>query len=452
MTTNRIKLNHLTGLVLVFGLANVAGAQTNTQIASVEAPSAVLAKATETSSAASAGTVGGGTVSKATLPEWETTLHRWVDINEMDFSTRYRTVTDSNGAHEFNQGQQRAILDGRVKFDEAGKYALMFHASTGKYFNWAYADFIGGGNKQAYALEAAKMDPTQQYVFGEALELSPASVAASGNSGGWSFYVRRLYLDASPVSWLNVQYGSLDIDRGAASEITTYDNDGYIAGERITIKKPSLLFVDELSATWAYIGDLYTPNFFARGERLSQSNYHQFLMRKALWNKRVDASADYTWQYGAQTLRQAIAVRTPEAKFTDSVRFEAYQRINFIYFPDTTVAIDRANGWAVSFDKHLTKRGRIEYGYADIDPGYAEYTPEGIAAILGLASNGDAYGIGKRYYLRPTVNVTKSLAITGFYTHTFDTSTTAFAEYWNKQALNVGFVWDMKKEIFRDGK
>jgi len=390
-----MKLNNWAGLVLVLGLANVAGAQMVAAVDAVDAPSAVLEKATEASSAAGTGTVGGGTASKATLPEWETTLHRWVDINEMDFSTRYRTVADSNGAHEFNQGQQRAILDGRVKFDEEGKYSLVFHASTGKYFNWAYADFIGGGNKEAYAQEVAKMDPTQLFVFGEVQSGSAASVAASGNSGGWSFYVRRLYLDASPVSWLNVQYGSLDIDRGAGSEITTYDNDGYIAGERITIKKPSLLFVDELSATWAYIGDLYTPNFFARGDRLSQSNYHQFLMRKALLKKRVDASADYTWQYGTQTLREAIAVRTPEAKFTDSVRFESYQRINFNYFPGSTVGIDRANGWAVSLDKHFAKRGRMEYGYADIDPGYVDYTAESIAAILGLAS-GSGTTCGRR--------------------------------------------------------
>jgi len=48
--------------------------------------------------------------------------------------------------------------------------------------------------------------------------------------------------------------------------------------------------------------------------------------------------------------------------------------------------------------------------------------------------------------------VTNSLEITGFYTHSFDTTVNPIAQYWNKQALNVGFVWNLKKEIFRDGK
>jgi hypothetical protein len=181
---------------------------------------------------------------------------RWVDLREMNFSLRYRSVFDSNNAHEYNQGQQRGILDGKLKFDKQGKYGAVFHASTGKYFNWAYADFMGGGNSQGLALEYAKATPLQ-------LAAIEAYLPAAEQSGGWSFYLRRLYLDAEPVSGLELQFGSLDINRGDASEITTYDNDGYISGERILIKKPQRVFFDEISLTNAYFGDLYTPNFFA---------------------------------------------------------------------------------------------------------------------------------------------------------------------------------------------
>ena len=118
----------------------------------------------------------------------------------------------------------------------------------------------------------------------------------------------------------------LDIDRGAASEITTYDYDGYVAGERLLINRPDKLFFDEAAVTYAYLGDLYVPNFFARGERLAHSDYHQFLLRKQI-KTRINASFDYTWQNASNTLREAVEARIPEARVVDSVRFEAYERL-----------------------------------------------------------------------------------------------------------------------------
>ena len=428
--------------------ASCAGAQ---EVAAVDAPQPAAVRMDvhmdmpSSESAATAAVVQ--PVAPSPAPDWKPKFRRWVDLNQMDFSLRYRAVADSNGAHQFNQGQQRSIIDGRFKFDPEAKYSIVFHASSGRYFNWAYADFMGGGNKEAYALEEAKMSPYQYGVFQSILESGPQFAAQSLLSGGWSFYVRRLYLDLRPVRGIEAQYGSLDINRGAGSEITTYDNDGWISGERVLIKQPSHLFVDEISATWGYIGDLYTPNFFARGSRLGQSNYHQFLLRKA-WHKRIDASTDYTWQYGTQTLRQGLAFNVPEIRVADVARLETYQRLNNSFFPGTTFFIRRANGYAVSFDKHFKSKGRLEYGYVDIDPEYTVYTDAAVAAILGLTSNGDAYGLGKRLYVRPTINVKPYLAVTGYYTHTFDTTVPSLAEYWNRQALNAGFVFDIKRALF----
>ena len=113
---------------------------------------------------------------------------------------RYRGVDDSNGAHEFEQGQQRGIIDGKFMFDEQGKYGIVFHASSGKTFNWAYANFIGGGNKEALTKELDKASPAQQVgLYAEESYLDPTDVQESYNSGGWSFYMRRLYLDIEPV-------------------------------------------------------------------------------------------------------------------------------------------------------------------------------------------------------------------------------------------------------------
>jgi hypothetical protein len=427
-------------------LASFASAQ---QVARVDAPQPVTPIVAAESSADASSAMGGGVthVTPKRAADWEPQFHRWFDLNQMDFSLRYRGVSDSNGAHQFDQGQERSIIDARFKFDPESKYSIVFHASSGRYFNWAYADFIGGGNKQAYALEEAKMNPLQLGTFQSIQESQPGFAAQSELSGGWSFYIRRLYLDLRPVDGLEAEYGSLDINRGAGSEITTYDNDGWISGERVMLKKPSWLYADEISATWAYIGDLYTPNFFVRGDRLAQSNYHQFLVRKA-WHQRIDASADYTWQYGTQTLRQALAFTVPEIRVADLVRLETYQRINNNLFPGSTFLIRRANGWALSFDKHFKGRGRLEYGYVDVDTEYTVYTNATIAAILGLASNGDAYGIGKRFYVRPTLDIKPYFSLTAYYTHAFDTTVPNIAEFWNRQALNAGFVFDIKRALF----
>lgn len=377
---------------------------------------------------------------------WEPKFDRWIDLKQMDFSLRYRGVFDLNNAHEFNQGQQRSIIDGKFKFDEKGKYGIAFHASSGKYFNYAYADFIGGGNEKAFNAEYAKADPIQQAAMDA--YLTPARIASEENVGGWSFYVRRLYLDLEPIPGVELQYGSLDINRGAASEITTYDNDGYIMGERILIKQPKRFFFDEASITYAYFGDLFKPNVFLRGSRLKQSNYHQFLLRKRV-GKRLNTSFDYTFQNASHTLREAAEVKIPETRILDSIRVEAYERLNAISFSEVRDFDPGAKGYALTFNKKIKHdRFSIEGGYAHIDPNQAVLTQSESSATLCMAVNGDSYGLGNRYFIRPTIKLASFLDATGFYTHTIGTFTVPDQIVWNRQALNAGLVFDLKKAIF----
>ena len=387
----------------------------------------------------------------APVPSWKPGFDRWVDLKEFDFSLRYRAVNDSNGAHEFEQGQQRSIVDGKFKFDAAGKYGVVLHASSGRYFNWAYADFAGGGNGKALNLELQKANPNQAGHLAYFAYLYPAQLKASEQSGGWSFYVRRLYLDVEPVKGLEAQYGSLDINRGAASEITTYDYDGYISGERLLLKHPADLFFDEASVTYAYIGDLYTPNFFARGERLAHSNYHQFLLRKDI-ARRVDASFDYTWQSGSQTIREAANLKLPETRVLDTVRVEAYQRLNTTDFPNLPFAlpVTPGKGFAVSVAKKLNSSLSGEAGVADIDYGTGILTADIYSYTLGLGLNGDSYGVGKHAFVRPTIKLTPYLEATGYYTNSFGQVGNSDQIIWNKEAYNAGLVFNMKKLLFPD--
>ena len=382
----------------------------------------------------------------ATIPVWRAGFDRWIDLNEMDFSLRYRSTFDSNNAHQYDQGQQRSIIDGKFKFDQAGRYGIAFHASTGRYFNWAYADFIGGGNEAGFDRQFAKATPAQQVAVNayEGAQQNTQQIA----SGGWSFYIRRLYLDVEPISGIEGQYGSLDINRGAASEITTYDNDGYIDGGRILVKRPKSFYFDEASVTYAYFGDLYTPNFFARGDRLAHSNYHQFLLRKQL-GKRVNVSSDYTWQDASNTYRQAAEVKVPEARIVDAVRAEVYERANEISFRGVQDFVPGKKGYAFTGSKKkIFHRVDLDAGYAHIDEHQAVLTQSESAATLTMGVNGDSYGMGNRYFVHPTIKLSSYLSATGFYTHEIGNFSIPDQILWNKQNLNAGLILDIKKAIF----
>src|ERR1700761_5156360 len=70
---------------------------------------------------------------------------RWLDLPTISFSQRYRNQYGDDGYHYFEDGQQRSLIAGRIKIDEEGKYAIGFRASSGRSFNWAYADYAGDG-------------------------------------------------------------------------------------------------------------------------------------------------------------------------------------------------------------------------------------------------------------------------------------------------------------------
>jgi hypothetical protein len=404
----------------------------------------------ESAPVASSSVVKSSAPAVVTTPSSEPKFDHWVDLKEFDFSMRYKSVTDSNKVNEFSNGQQRGVIDGKFKFDQEGKYAVAFHASSGRSFNWSYADFIGGGNQQAIAAEVAGATPEQQGTYGYiANYFDPTEIKASYNSGGWAFYVRRLYLDVEPVKGVEAQYGSLDINRGVASEITSYDNDGYISGARLLIKRPKNFFFDEASVTYAYFGDLNTPNFFERGTRLKQSNYHQFLLRKKA-GKRLDASFDYTWQDKSNYLREDALVDVKESRVLDSVRVEFYQRLNEIHYPESpTVPVATGQGYAITAAKKLNGRISVDGGYADVDFNDTVRTQIVFSALIGLGVNGDQYGLGKRVFIHPSVKLTPYLEASCFYTKQLSSNfPSADFIIWNQQAFNAGLNFDMKKLLF----
>lgn len=383
---------------------------------------------------------------------WQPKLDRWLDLNTLTYSARYRSTFDNLGSRSFEQGQQRIIADGKFKFDEQGRYGLGFHASSGRYFNWAYAEFIGGGQHAFLASIEKKMSPGQVGFLG-----GIPYPKGFFNSGGGQVYLRQLFLTAQPITGIEAQFGGIAINHGVNTEATSYDDDGYMAGERITVRRPKQLWLSEASYTRGYLGDLYTPNFFARGQHLAVTNYSQYLGRKD-FGKRLSVSADYTLSAPEgltriKTTREAILANMHESKVIDAVRFEAYQRINLAYIAGAGTgfgAFKDGKGYALTLTRKLGTHGSVDAGLADIDGMSLVYlgaNPQ--AAVLGLGLNGDQYGLGNRFFLRPTVALSQSVSLVGFFTHTYNyTPLDTTVDIWNKQALNAGFVVDAKKLFF----
>jgi hypothetical protein len=309
---------------------------------------------------------------------------RWADVQQLTQSFRYRQIYDSAGVHTTDQGQTNTSLKARFKFDTLGHYAVNAGLFTGA-SNTSSWNNTGMGTG----------DPARD------------------------LHLKQLYFAAAPISGLELQYGGLYVARGESTEITTYDNDGYLTGQRVTVKRPQHIWFDEISATQAYVGDGKLPDMWNRYHRLTQSNYYQVLFGKKL-GTRVGVSADYTEAVGVPTWRSAFALKAPEMTVIDAVRFEGYARSE----PGPTPF-----GWALTLDKKVGRTG-ISGGYISIDEDYG-----------GL--NADYYNRGNRWFGKATASLFPMLTVTGLYTYALE------ADYAiaNQERVDVVVTYDVLKAL-----
>ena len=382
---------------------------------------------------------------------------RWLELENFSHSERYRSAFltgDQPGAPAqggyrlFGDGQQRSLIQGKIKLDKDARYTVNVRASSGRYFNWAFADYIGKGIGTHFGsplaldnLSPAGVDNAHHAycylgppcdVVGS-VEYSYANVV----SRGWEFYVRELYVSATPVEAITVEFGSMGIERGYSSEITTFDDDGFIAGERVRIHDPRHLFFDEIGFTNAFFGDVTTPNLFRRGLKLDQSNYRQIFVDKKI-TPRVAASGEYTWQTGTDTLRGAVRVQVKEIKVADSVRVEAYSRLNDANLQSKIYK--GGSGFAVAADRNFGSKVSGDLGFDRVDQNYCVYADSWAACAFHLSLNGDSYTQGKRYFSHVSYKVNPSLTASGFYTHAIGHDIVNF----NQQNFNFGLTLDLK--------
>ena len=288
-------------------------------------------------------------------------LSRWINLQTATISVRHRAVANDAGVWTANQLQYAGQLRARFKVDRAARLTLNAQYATG-------SNFTGSWNNTGIG--------TGEFV------------------GTW--FLKQLFVAWAPATGVELSYGSMGPARGAATEITTYDNDAFMPGERITVRRPKDLFFSELTATRGFIGDLTTPSVFDRFDRLTGGrNYYQLLASKTVGS--VTISGDYSRLSGVPYVRFAASVKTPALRIVDTIRLEHYSR-----FGDND-----ASGVGAFGERAIGSRVTMGAGYADVDPRYP-------------ALNGDRFMRGKRIYVSASARLTRVLTAQFFGTQAID--------------------------------
>jgi hypothetical protein len=290
----------------------------------------------------------------------------WFEPQTVTLSSRYRLIENSAGDTTANQLQFKDALRARVNIDRDRRFTINIGAFSGSSFTSSWdATGVGSG-------------------------------AASAN-----MYVKQLYGSIAPVRGVELQVGGLYINHGESTEITSYDDDGYVMGERVTIRRPKQAYFDEVSVTRASLSAAAIPGVFRRLKLLNHQNYWQAQVVKR-FGAALSASADFTEVAGAETLRAAVAVHLPARAPLSAVRLEQYRR----------VTMQPATGFALVAERPIVGHARMQGGYADIDLAYG-----------GL--NGDRYQQGRRVFAMATIPLMRALSAQIYATHALGSSPVA---------------------------
>jgi hypothetical protein len=277
-------------------------------------------------------------VKPAAPPAVNSKIKRWFELDQLAVATRYHFIQNANHTKAANNVQYQFIAKGRFKFDAKGRYIIAAQLATGSSFTTLWnATGWGTGSYQK------------------------------------DLNLRQLYFAAKPVKPLEIQIGGLYVNYGDLTQAITYDDDGYITGERVQLRLPKKVYFDEISVTYGRLADANRPNVFERFKRFDKQNYHQFLVRKQ-FNKSVSLTADYSFESGIDTFHQAIKFKLPAKQMLDTLLIEQYERVD----------PDRNYGFNLFGEKKLNKMFTASGGFADIH----------IRAL-----NADRFPPGKRVYL-----------------------------------------------------
>ncbi len=296
----------------------------------------------------------------------DTPDRRWVEIDTFTLYSRYHFVENNAERVTSNNSQYKSSFHAHVNLDPKNRFAV--HAGT-----FTGASFISTWN--SLGVGPGDFDPHHHYL-------------------------KQLYFSAAPHRGWEAQYGSLFVRRGDEDEITSYDDDGYLIGERLTVRRPAraLPAIDEVTLTLGEIGPFNEPNAFSRWNDPTHTNYGQVLVM-AHANRNITGSLEYMTQSGAHAFHAGVTVRLPRVSPIGTVRYEQYSRMT----------IHPAAGFALWGERVLPYRIRVQGGYATIDRYFGGW-------------NADRMQNGKRIFAVAAVPLHGGVTIQAFGTQAFTTS------------------------------
>lgn len=255
----------------------------------------------------------------------EPALRRWLEFQQLALATRYRYIRNSADVLTSNHQQYREQVRFRFNIDPRKRYTINAGFFTG-------SNFIGSWNTTGLG---------------------------TGDFVGKDQYMRQLFISAAPVAGVEGQFGGLYPNRAENTEYTSYDEDGYLVGGRLTIRRPKQLHVDEASVTVGTLASPSTPNLWRRWDDLNDTNYTQVQAAKR-FSQLVSGSLDYTHVASTDTIRGAMAFRFKAGAPLSALRYEQYIRTSG----------NTAAGFAVTAERALPHAVRASGGYVTIDERY----------------------------------------------------------------------------------
>jgi hypothetical protein len=265
-------------------------------------------------------------------------LARWLDAQAFTVATRHNFIEDALDETVQNRLQAQVQIRGRLTIDEAGRYSVNAGLFTG-------SSFTSGWN--------------------------PTGVGSG--EGTAKIYLKQLFVAAEPWQGIELQYGSVPPSRGQSTEITTYDNDGYLTAGRATVRRPRDLFFDQITVSVGYLGYLDRPFVFNRTGAFSRQNYWQVLASRQVLPG-LTLSTDYSEIEDDGVLRQGATWRAGQL-LVDTVTGEYGVRLR-----------GGSHETAIAFSGEKEIEGvTVKLGYANVDPFFGNL-------------NGDPYGRGKRVF------------------------------------------------------
>jgi hypothetical protein len=301
--------------------------------------------------------------------------------------TRYRFLEAFGGATTANQQQHQVALAGDFHLDARQRFSIRAGVYTG-------SSFTGG------------WDTT-----------GPGTGAPRAN-----LYLKQLFLRVAPWAGLEARYGGLGFVRGESSEITSYDADGFLVGQRLTLRRPRQAYFDEVSVTLGYVGDLNRASVFRRLGGLARVNYRQILVAKQL-SRRLRVSADYSSEAGQGTYRQAVTFAVPRLRVADLIRFEQYERdgpaagYGFGVFGEKRIRRLTAGAGYSSLDRRGLYADRFsqgQYAFANLHYAFSPVWSMSAQATRGITSASSSaprtrLDIAIGYNLRPALTGSRRL-------------------------------------------